>query len=96
MKQDIEAYFFKSLIYDKGHLIQIIQSPIATIDNLYARISKDQRHTDIKLIGEELLHMHDCSGWGIGIYNKQEVAQVLYDVNYADAKSLLPALKNVI
>lgn len=143
MKEDIEAYFFKSLIYvstaeenvdyseilnilthswkynhnsyisgmllyDDRHFMQIIQGPILTIDKLYARIENDSRHTNIKLIGEELLHERDCSGWGIGFYDKQEVADIfydslnikhgeaLYDVNYTDAKSLLLALKNVI
>ncbi|MGB5506871.1 MAG: BLUF domain-containing protein [Sulfurovum sp.] len=143
MKEEIESYFFKSLIYvskaeenvdyteilnilthswkynhnsyisgmlvyDDRHFIQIIQGPIATIDKLFARISHDPRHTDIKLIGEELLHDRNCSGWGIGFYDNQEVANVfyesfhvghgeaLYDVNYADAKSLLLTLKNVI
>lgn len=143
MKEDIETYFFKSLIYvstaeenvdyseilnilthswkynhnsyisgmllyDDRHFMQIIQGPILTIDKLYARIEHDSRHTNIKLIGEELLHERDCSGWGIGFYNKQEVAdalydafhighgEALYDVNYTDAKSLLLALKNVI
>lgn len=143
MKEEIETYFFKSLIYvskaeenvdyteilnilthswkynhnsyisgmlvyDNRHFIQVIQGPIATIDKLYARISHDPRHTDIKLIGEELLHERDCSGWGIGFYDDQEVANVfyesfnvehgeaLYDANYADAKSLLLTLKNVI
>jgi len=143
MKEDIESYFFKSLIYvsraeenvdypeildilthswkynhnsyisgmllyDNGYFMQLIQGPIATIDKLYARIANDTRHTDIKLIGEELLHQRDCTGWGIGFYENQEVAKVLYDsfhighgnalynVNYADAKSLMLALKNNI
>jgi hypothetical protein len=143
MKEEIEAYFFKSLIYvskaednveydeildilthswkynhnsyisgmllyDNRHFMQIIQGPILTIDKLYARISHDPRHTDIKLIGEELLHERDCSGWGIGFYDNQEAAdmfydsfqighgEALYDVNYEDAKSLLLILKNII
>lgn len=143
MKEEIEAYFFKSLIYvskaednveydeildilthswkynhnsyisgmllyDNRHFMQIIQGPILTIDKLYARIENDPRHTDIKLIGEELLHERDCSGWGIGFYDNQEAAdmfyesfqighgEALYDVNYEDAKSLLLILKNII
>jgi hypothetical protein len=107
-KYNHNSYISGMLVYDNRHFMQIIQGPIATIDKLYARISKDRRHMNIKLIGEELLHERDCSGWGIGFYNKQEIAKVLYesfnighgealyDVNYTDAKSLLLALKNVI
>ncbi len=107
-KYNHNSYISGMLLYDNRYFMQIIQGPIATIDKLYARISHDQRHTDIKLIGEELLHTRDCSGWGIGFYNQQEVAEALYnafdighgdalyDVNYADAKSMLLALKNVI
>ncbi|MBT8348235.1 MAG: BLUF domain-containing protein [Sulfurovum sp.] len=107
-KYNHNSYISGMLLSDNKHFIQVIQGPIATIDKLYARISKDPRHTDIKLIGEELLHERDCTGWGIGFYDKQEVADVfydslnvghgkaLYDINYKDAKTLLLALKNVI
>ena len=107
-KYNHNSYISGMLVYDNKHFMQIIQGPIATIDKLYARISNDARHTDIKLIGEELLHDRNCSGWGIGFYDKQEVADVFYDalhighgedlynVDYSDAKSLLLSLKNVI
>ena len=107
-KYNHNSYISGMLLYDDRHFMQIIQGPIATIDRLYARISRDKRHSDIKLIGEELLNERDCSGWGIGFYDNQEVADVfydafnighgkeLYDVNYADAKSLLLGLKNII
>ena len=60
------------------------------------------------MVGEELLPTRDCTGWGIGFYDNQEVADMFYEsfdighgkeldkVNYADAKSLLLALKNII
>lgn len=107
-KYNHNSYISGMLIYDNKHFIQIIQGPIATIDKLYTRISKDPRHAGLKLIGEELLHERNCSGWGIGFYDNQEVADIfydslnighgeaLYDVNYANAKSLLLALKNII
>jgi len=107
-KYNHNSYISGMLLCDDKHFIQIIQGPIATIDKLYARIENDSRHTDIKLIGEELLYERDCSGWGIGFYENQEVAnmfyesfnighgEALYDVNYKDAKSFLLILKNVI
>jgi|GEM_PF-3525480 len=107
-KYNHNSYISGMLVYDQGYFMQLIQGPIATIDKLYARISADVRHTDIKLIGEELLHERNCSGWGIGFYDDQEVANIfydsfeighgeaLYDANYEDAKKLLLALKNVI
>jgi hypothetical protein len=107
-KYNHNSYISGMLLYDNRHFMQIIQGPILTIDKLYARISHDPRHTDIKLIGEELLHERDCSGWGIGFYDNQEAAdmfydsfqighgEALYDVNYEDAKSLLLILKNII
>jgi len=107
-KYNHNSYISGMLLFDSRYFIQIIQGPIMTIDKLYARIENDARHTDIKLIGEELLYERDCSGWGIGFYDKQEAIDVFYesfhvghgktlcDVNYEDAKSLLLALKNVI
>lgn len=107
-KYNHNSYVSGMLLHDNGHFMQIIQGPILTIDKLYARIEHDPRHKDLKLIGEELLHERDCTGWGIGLYDDQEVANVfyeslkighgesLYDVNYADAKSLLLILKNLI
>jgi len=107
-KYNHNSYISGMLLYDNRHFMQIIQGPIMTIDKLYARIENDNRHTDIKLIGEELLNERDCSGWGIGFYDKQEAAdmfyesfdighgEALYDVNYEDAKSLLLVLKNII
>ena len=107
-KYNHNSYISGMLLYDNGYFMQIIQGPIATIDRLYARISKDPRHSNIKLVGEELLPTRDCTGWGIGFYENQEVADIFYEafdighgkeldnVNYADAKSLLLALKNII
>lgn len=107
-KYNHNSYISGMLLYDNRHFMQIIQGPILTIDKLYARIENDSRHTDIQLIGEELLHERDCSGWGIGFYDNQEAADIfyesfrvghgesLYDVNYENAKSLLIILKNII
>lgn len=107
-KYNHNSYISGMLLYDNGYFIQIIQGPIATIDRLYARISKDPRHSNIKLVGEELLSTRNCTGWGIGFYENQEVADIFYEafnighgkaldkVNYTDAKSLLLALKNII
>lgn len=107
-KYNHNSYISGMLIHDNNHFMQIIQGPIATIDKLYARISKDQRHSKVQLIGEELLHTRNCTGWGIGFYDQQEVADIfyealdvghgkeLYNVNYSDAKSLLLSLKSVI
>jgi hypothetical protein len=107
-KYNHNSYISGMLLSDNNHFMQIVQGPIATIDKLYARISNDPRHTDIKLLGEELLHERNCTGWGIGFYDNQEVADIFYDslnighgealyeANYTDAKSLLLALKNLI
>ena len=107
-KYNHNSYISGMLLYDDRHFIQIIQGPILTIDKLFARIENDSRHTDIKLIGEELLHERDCSGWRIGFYDGQEVAdlfydslhighgEALYDITYEYAKSLLLILKDVI
>ena len=107
-KYNHNSYISGMLLYDNGYFIQIIQGPIATIDRLYTRISKDPRHSNIKLVGEEFLPVRDCNGWGIGFYENQEVADIFYEafnvghgkaleiVNYTDAKSLLLGLKNII
>lgn len=102
------SYISGMLVYDNGHFIQLIQGPINTIDKLFARISKDPRHHDIKKLGEEKLHLRDCNGWGIGVFNEQEIAEsiyqaldiehgkALYDAEYSNAKTLLLELKNVL
>ena len=102
------SYVSGMLVYDNGYFIQLIQGPIKTIDNLYARISGDRRHTDIKTLGEEQLHLRDCNGWGIGIFNNQEIAESiyqaldighgksLYQADYHNAKTLLLELKNIL
>ena len=107
-KYNHNSYISGMLLSDNKHFMQIIQGPISTIDKLYARISKDKRHKNIRLIGEELLHERNCTGWGIGFYDNQEVADIFYDAfkvghgealyeaNYTNAKSLMLALKNVI
>lgn len=107
-KYNHNSYISGMLINDNKHFMQIIQGPTAAIDKLYERISKDQRHSNIKLIGQELLHTRDCTGWSIGFYDQQEVADIFYDalqighgkelynIDYSDAKRLLLLLKNVI
>lgn len=61
-KYNHNSYISGMLLHDNTHFMQIIQGPIATIDKLYTRISKDPRHSKIQLIGEELLHTRDCTG----------------------------------
>ena len=94
------SYISGMLVYDNGHFIQLIQGPINTIDKLFARISKDPRHHDIKKLGEEKLHLRE--------FNEQEIAEsiyqaldiehgkALYDAEYSNAKTLLLELKNVL
>jgi len=102
------SYISGMLVYDNGYFIQLIQGPIKTIDKLYARISNDTRHHSLKKIGEEKLHVRDCTGWGIGVFDGQEIAESifqaldighgkeLYNADYQKAKSLLLELKSVL
>ena len=102
------SYISGMLVYDNGYFIQLIQGPIKTIDKLFARISKDPRHHHIKTLGEEQLHLRDCNGWGIGVFNEQEIAEsiyqaldighgeALYEADYSNAKTLLLQLKHIL
>lgn len=60
------------LIYCEGVFLQIIEGPAATIDALYARISKDTRHAELDLIARSESAGRLFGKWSMGIVETED------------------------
>lgn len=54
------------LLYKDGNIMQVIEGPDDAIHNLYARISKDPRHTDVTKLAEEPIIERQFADWSMG------------------------------
>lgn len=57
------------LFYNGGWLLQVLEGEQTTIDNLYQKIMKDERHKDCNLLYFEPVDKRVFSKWTMGMIN---------------------------
>lgn len=64
--------------FDKGYFIQAIEGPVKTLDDLWSRISRDQRHHTIVTLAEGAQTDRMFPNWSMGFKNVEagDLAQV--------------------
>ncbi len=60
------------LLYYGDEFIQLIEGDQKTVQDLYQRIIKDQRHTDIIFLGENQITERTFSDWNMAYLNSAE------------------------
>lgn len=60
------------LIYCEGHFVQIIEGEAAAIDTLYAKIARDKRHSESKILLRSVTSMRMFSKWSMGIVETED------------------------
>ena len=62
------------LIFYMGKFIQILEGPKETVQELYAGIQKDERHTKVKMFSEDDITERNFPDWGMAYYPIDEDA----------------------
>lgn len=55
--------------YSRGNFVQVLEGPVASIDDVWARISKDPRHHTIVVVEEEDIEERMFKDWSMGFRN---------------------------
>ncbi len=92
------------LLYDKTHFVQMLNGPTDRVDQVFQRITNDERHSNIRLIGEEVMDTQELDEWNMGflpksniiteIFKKHHIEEDdgLYNAPFTDLKALLKEL----
>lgn len=64
-QQDITG----SLLYDGGRFIQLLEGDKEIITNLYEKVSKDSRHTNVRLLYIKEASIRLFPNWGMNMVN---------------------------
>lgn len=70
------------LIHGNGSFLQTIEGPEASVDALVAKISKDPRHKDFRVLRRENIDRRSYGGWSMGFQRLSE--QMLKEVPELD------------
>jgi Sensors of blue-light using FAD len=58
-----------SLFYNGGWFLQVLEGPAATLTTLYEKISKDPRHTNLRLLYNEPAEFRTFTRWSMNMTN---------------------------
>ena len=71
------------LLSTNTHFLQVIEGKYEDVNDIFMKIAKDDRHSEIKLICFEVIDARLFSGWGmrgIGVFNfNKEIEEMLMD-----------------
>ncbi len=67
-----------ALYYADGYFFQCLEGRVAAIEQLYARLHHDPRHTDLKILGRQAISAPSFSTWAMKfVPNAKEVSALL-------------------
>jgi len=64
------------LIHCKGHLLQILEGDERIVDELFAKISGDDRHLDLRHVSGRTIDHRHFPQWSMGYENVASIALV--------------------
>ncbi|NBC11725.1 MAG: hypothetical protein GVY24_08370 [Planctomycetes bacterium] len=92
------------LMYSGGHFIQLLEGDPASVCQMYERIRRDRRHTNVRLLMQEPAHRRIFDRWRMGLLNmddgealdRERLFAVCRELEEgkADARSVAVALLN--
>jgi hypothetical protein len=95
------------LFYGQGYFLQCLEGSQSSIDRLYAKLLKDSRHTDLKILSTHEIDKIGFSGWEMKFATiDQDIRSFLkihnmarfdpYKFDYAMTETLVEILHNVV
>jgi RecJ-like exonuclease len=96
------------LLYENGSFFQILEGTEDVVEDLFKKISEDERHTNIVEVISEYIHKRSFEEWSMGyaILSKEEIAKIdgmndffvdgncLAEISKGRAKKLLKGFQN--
>lgn len=83
------------LIYHKGYFIQLLEGEEKVLKDLYSKILKDNRHTEIELLYEKNKEQRNFDDWGMAFVNLDEVENFsikLFEDNISTYADITPKI----
>ncbi|MGH1537166.1 MAG: BLUF domain-containing protein [Gammaproteobacteria bacterium] len=62
------------LLYHQGSFIQALEGPQAAVEEIYNKISQDERHTETQVLFRGDLEERDFETWSMGFYRSTQSA----------------------
>jgi hypothetical protein len=62
------------LLYHSGSFLQVLEGPEQNVEELYAKIQKDPRHTRCLLIWRDSIQQKEFENWSMGFVDTTRVA----------------------
>lgn len=72
------------LLHENGHFLQALEGPQAVVRDPLARIARDPRHTDVRVLAEETIERRRFPDWSMGTGRIDDDAATSL-VRYSDA-----------
>jgi uncharacterized Fe-S cluster-containing MiaB family protein len=63
------------LLYHSGSFLQVLEGPEKNVEELYARIQQDPRHTRCLLVLRETIQKKEFENWSMGFVDTTKVAE---------------------
>jgi len=68
-----------SRFYNGGRFLQVLEGPLPTLNTLYAKIEKDPRHKNSRLLFKEPASFRTCTRWSMNMTNLDDRQADKYD-----------------
>jgi hypothetical protein len=73
-RRNAEAGITGVLRFDGAYFLQVLEGPRAAVEETMARIRRDPRHTDIRLLSAGPLERRDFAEWSMVLLTEAEMA----------------------
>ncbi|WP_295881696.1 BLUF domain-containing protein [uncultured Thiohalocapsa sp.] len=83
------------LLYSGDRFIQLLEGEEAAVRELYALISKDERHRDVTLVYEEHVQARTCPDWTMGFQAMPESEWLEFPSPDGSERGLRPMLESM-
>ncbi|MEZ5933372.1 MAG: BLUF domain-containing protein [Alphaproteobacteria bacterium] len=64
------------LLYHDGSFLQVLEGEEATVSEVYDRISKDKRHSELSLIFRGTIDERNFGAWSMGFYRPKDAGEL--------------------
>lgn len=107
-KKNIDNEITGILVYNGTYFLQCLEGTEKNLQHLFGVIKKDNRHSDVRLLGIKEIFQRDFEDWHMGYINSSKVIEDMikkespyttfqpYDFNYDNAKNILQKLSFLI
>ena len=79
-----------------GHFVQVLEGRREAVDDIMARISRDARHRDLRILIDEPITRRRFERWAMGMNRRDDLAQELQDLHDNAATMDVDAVRAVM